>query len=174
MKRFTVFSILVVFLFLLGGQFVAYYSCLTENREVMKESILEGKLNTSILVISIDNSQEEACIDGNELNWNGHRYDIVSIEHKTKKTIIHAINDATEERLLAGLNENYTGISHQSPLHHRSAQVLADFFKEYLFPGRLISPMISGSESSYFLQLNIFVQDGFKNYCVPPPKNQVA
>ncbi len=171
MKKLVSLGILLIFMFLLGGQFVIYMIRLSENREFMKEAILNGSFKNSEIVFSIENNQNEIVIEGNEVSRQGHRYDIIKIEHKGNTTIIHAINDANEERLVAHLNDEYNnGISRQAPLNdHRSVQLLEDFFKEYL--ANIPLNLNTGSHISFIYdQLPVLsAKDGFIEFYVPPP-----
>ena len=174
MKRLASIIILFIFLFLLAGQTVVYVACIYENREMIRESIQNGQYSVPELVFSITKSQAHVIIERNEITWQGHRYDIVKIERRDSATIVHAINDAAEERLVASMNENYPGANQTFPISHRPSHLLNDFSKEYL---SIYNPKIVScykNLSSFIHSQCTFAADGFVGNNVPPPKNFIG
>jgi hypothetical protein len=175
MKKLLAFAILLIFLFLLGGRIVLYQVLTIDNRNGMMESIQNGSVSAKEVVISIDKKDAQRLIDGNEITYQDHRYDITRIETRGNKVIVHAINDAEEEKLMAGLNDMYLNSSHQNPLSHRNAfSLLDDFFKEYTSGKNIkIEPQI-GLKQTYSFDRNSSIPEGFQRLFIPPPKIQAA
>ena len=174
MKKLLAFAILFIFLFLLGGRIVLYEALTVENRQAMMESIQNGSVSIKEVSLAIDKHQARAMIDGNEITFNNHRYDIVTTEIKGNKIIIHAINDAEEEKLISGLNDAYVNSNHQHPNHRSTLSLLDDFFKEYTSGKDIkIIPQFA-LKQTYNHCCNFPVPDGFQSLVIPPPKIKSA
>jgi len=175
MKKLLAFAILFIFLFLLGGRIVLYEALSIDNRNTMMESIQNGSISAKQFVFSIDKQDAQKLIDGNEITYQDHRYDITRIENKGNNVIVHAINDAEEEKLMAGLNDTYMNSNHQNPLSHRNAlSLLDDFFKEYTSGKDFkVSPQ-QGLKQTHNFNKNFSIPKGFQRLFIPPPKIQAA
>ena len=175
MKKLLAFAILLIFLFLLGGRIVLYQALTIDNRNTIMQSIENGSALASEALIILDKKDASKLIDGNEITYQDHRYDITSIENKGNKVIVHAINDTEEEKLMAGLNDTCLNSSHQNPLSHRSTlSLLDDFFKEYTSgKNTKIAPQ-AGLKQTYSSIKNSSIPEGFERLSIPPPKIQAA
>jgi len=132
MRNLLSFGILFVFAFLLAGHFVAYEVVLHENRDIMLQSIKSGQFQEETETILLSKTEAKTCIDGDEVTFKNHRYDIVSIGQIGENLIVHALNDTMEDRLIASLNDSYdNSISNKSSNHKSPVNILNDFSKEY-------------------------------------------
>ena len=175
MKALFSFAILTVFLFLLGGRVILYQAYTIENREAMWKSIDNGSTSAGETLIILNKQDAQQLIDGNEITYQDHRYDITRVEYNGNKVIVHAINDAEEEKLITGLNDTYLNSNQKDPLSHRSTlSLLDDFFKEYT-PSRCtkITPQIV-LKQTYNFSKNSSIPEGFQRLLSPPPKIQAA
>ena len=171
MKKLAGYSMLLVFIFLLGGQFIVYLVRLSENRNIITEAIHQGLYSSDEIVFSIDKNKNDIILDGNEFTLNGHRYDIVTISQIGNQIIIYAVNDVFEEHLLANLNDQYNAISSQAPINHKSSQLLENFYKEYLSYSPMKLTPDEGFSLSNCMEAAAPLMAGFKNFSVPPPKS---
>ena len=174
MKKLLAVAILLIFLFLLGGRIVLYEALTVENRNTMMESIHNGSISAKEVILCIDKHDAEALIDGNEITFKDHRYDITGTEIKGNKVIIHAVNDAEEESLMSGFNDAYVNSNHQNPLHRTALNLLDDFFKEYTSGKNINIDPQWALKQTYNYSPNLSVSDGFKGQVIPPPKIKSA
>ena len=174
MKKLLSLAILLVFLFLLGGRIVLYEALTVENRNTIMESIHNGSISAKEVILCLDKHDAEARIDGNEITFKDHRYDITGIEIKGNEVIVHAINDAEEENLMSDLNDAYVNSNPQNPLHRNALNLLDDFFKEYTSGKNInINPQCA-LKQTYNYYPNLLVPDGFQSLVIPPPKIKSA
>ena len=174
MKNLFSFAILLAFLFLLGGRIILYEAYTIQNREAMWKSIDNGSISIKETLIKLNAQDTKKLIDGNEITLY-HRYDITRIDLKGNEVIVHAVNDAEEEKLLAGLNDTYLNSNHQNPLTHRSPiSLLDDFFKEYTSSKNIKITPQQGLRQSYSFNQRSSIPEGFQRLYSPPPKIQAA
>jgi len=176
-KKLLSFGILLVFSFLMAGHFLAYELLLRDNRNTMTEYIKSGSRVKELVTIKLSKSEANGQIDGDEITFKNHRYDIVSIEDHGKTMVVHALNDATEERLIAGLNDNYDNIiTKKTSSHKNTFYLLNDFFKEYA-PRSQVTLIQNPASKFQSFQVPLFsdkLREGYYNCLAQPPKSEIA
>ena len=132
MKKLLSISILLMFIFLLGGRLIVNEILIIENRDHVLQSIRGADNHTDEVIFTMSGKEAKTRIDGNEVSYLHQRYDIILIEYAGDQVIIHALNDATENRLIAGMMDDYENFARQNPPGHKTpGNLLDDFFKEY-------------------------------------------
>jgi|SRR6185437_1604792 len=174
MKKLFALAVLGMFLFLLGGRIVLYEALTVQNRIEMMHELQNQSVSSSALVsFNINANAASEFIDGDEISWQGHRYDIVSKQLNGNILTIHAINDKEEEKLMGCMNEVFN--ASDKPLQHRNTlSLLDDFFKEYTSGKNINIDPQWVLKHTYNHSPELTVPDGFKNLVIPPPKIKAA
>jgi hypothetical protein len=132
--------LLIIFLYNLGGYFVAFralqYQVKKEIKTRLKQGVPDSELE--LITVSADPDKHPADfhkIDRHEVKYRGSMYDIVRTEHRGDSIYYHCIKDEDETRLFAGLDGHVKReISLQSASGKQSAKTLKNHIKDYLQP----------------------------------------
>ena len=108
MKNATVFFLLLIFCFNLGG---SYYFFRIQQHQIKREivhKIKQGISEKELIRITISSENENQLIwkDKEEFSYKGTMYDIVHVEILDKNTkVYHCISDTQETNLIAKYNK---------------------------------------------------------------------
>ncbi|TCZ73861.1 hypothetical protein [Flaviaesturariibacter aridisoli] len=108
MRRLLAFCCVLLLLLTLGGRSLFFELRLAELRTEMRTAIAEGTRPASVAVFSFsatDSARVHWLENGQEFEWKGKRYDVLSRRRSGEKTLIQAIPDDRETVLVAGFRQ---------------------------------------------------------------------
>jgi hypothetical protein len=175
MKRILSILFLMIFLFNLAGYFVVFkmmqYSAREEMKTLVKKNIpLEKLLKIVVPAKEINSSPVFRFLEENEFIYKGKRYDIVKQSTEGNNTIFYCINDTSEERLYAGLDDLIRHTTDQNTTsRNRSNILLKNIVKEAL-PDDIQLSGIDYSILNIHFDYHSFFTEQFFPVPSPPPK----
>ncbi|MDQ3047741.1 MAG: hypothetical protein M3R27_09355 [Bacteroidota bacterium] len=175
MKKAAVILLLGIFLFNLGGYFVAFKALEFQAKKEIKAQIKNGIPENEMIriVINSSNSSELDWIKSDkEFRYKGEMYDIVRIEIKNSGTEYFCIQDKQEKILFANLEDHIRQhISDNKPLKNKTAKELKDHvLKVYSSEIKIALPLPGVSEFHYGFSKIRFQSVALSIFCPPPEK----
>ncbi len=175
MKRAAVILILGIFLFNLGGYFVAFKALEYQAKKEIKSRIKNGIPEKELIRIEIDeaNSSELMWIKVNkEFIYLGEMYDIVRSEVENSGSVYYCIPDKQEKKLFAHIEDHIRQfISDNKPLKNKTTKELKNHvLKVYFTPVSIDFPFPDVSEFQFGLIKFSYQSVPENNSCPPPEK----
>jgi hypothetical protein len=140
LKKLVIISLLGIFLFNTAGYYVVFLAEQMQIRNEIRSQINSGYYDKSFTsVITVNKtalSNVEFFDDGNEMIYNGARYDITKKTETDSEVTLYCINDLKEESLFASLDKHIdTHVAANKPLKDNSSKKITDnIVKVYFTP----------------------------------------
>jgi hypothetical protein len=175
MKKVAAIFLLSIFLFNTVGYYIAFQAVQYQIKAEVKSEIIKGlpidKLE--IVIISKNNlSKVEWFENGDEMEYNGNRYDIVKITKNETSTTYYCMNDKQEEQLFSNLDNHInTHIAANKPVKNQAAKNLEkSVVKVYFQSKQFLKFTVLELNSSKFSPVQLNYTSALLETNSPPPE----